>query len=248
MPNRVRIGHSLSGMLRGPLEACMARSEDVDSQPSRRRCSSRRLGHELRARCVIAGSAGRDRRAARHTVDPLKFPTRQLEPVEWSDLDGWASDDHARRLRGLPGQLRAVQPATSAARYARRSRLLLKDVCKRRCRGRRSRATRRARSSRRISGRCGSPSSAKRPGCSPAITSRSSTARAFRIREFHVPLYRRPRDLVVTGRSKPQGATSLPQPRPRDAAGSTTRRSSSPITTALAIEDGALDGQKLEIC
>ena len=44
--------------------------------------------------------------------------------------------------------------------------------------------------------RCASRSSARRKASSPATTSRSSRARAFPIREFNVPLYRRPRDLV----------------------------------------------------
>ena len=25
----------------------------------------------------------------------IKFPDTQYEPVNWADLDGWASDDHA---------------------------------------------------------------------------------------------------------------------------------------------------------
>src|SRR4051812_14544162 len=28
-------------------------------------------------------------------VDPLNAPETQLEPVKWTDLDGWADDDHA---------------------------------------------------------------------------------------------------------------------------------------------------------
>src|SRR5947209_8125092 len=27
--------------------------------------------------------------------EPLKLPDAQLEPVKWSDLDGWAADDHS---------------------------------------------------------------------------------------------------------------------------------------------------------
>ena len=30
-----------------------------------------------------------------HTVDPLNVPDTQLEPLAWSELDGWAADDHA---------------------------------------------------------------------------------------------------------------------------------------------------------
>src|SRR5262249_58465163 len=27
--------------------------------------------------------------------EPLRLPNSQLEPVDWSALDGWAADDHA---------------------------------------------------------------------------------------------------------------------------------------------------------
>ena len=61
---------------------------------------------------------------------------------------------------------------------------------------------RRAPSSRRISARCGSPSSASRRVSSPAISSRSCEGSRFPNPEFHVPLYRRPRDLVAAGHKR----------------------------------------------
>ena len=70
--------------------------------------------------CAGAGAG-----APRTDADPFTLPERQLEPVNWTDLDGWAADDHARRLRGLPDELPAVPRAPSASRdtrpvYARR--------------------------------------------------------------------------------------------------------------------------------
>src|SRR5439155_13706302 len=63
--------------------------------------------------------------------------------------------------------------------------------------------------------------------------------------EFHVPLYRRPRDLVVSGR-KP-GSEAFPNKGARIG-----RRNGKgqlvPYYDRAAIEAGALDGQKLEIC
>src|SRR5690242_4975110 len=32
--------------------------------------------------------------ATAQSVDPLNIPDTQLEPVKWSDLDGWVADDH----------------------------------------------------------------------------------------------------------------------------------------------------------
>ena len=78
------------------------------------------------------------------------------------------------------------------------------QVCRRAAGLRPLQAPRRAPSSRRISARCGFPRSARPPASSPAITSRSSRARAFPSPEFHVPLYRRPRDLMAAGH-KPGG-------------------------------------------
>src|SRR5262249_29206696 len=33
--------------------------------------------------------------ASLYAPDPLHVPDTQLEPVQWSDLDGWSADDHA---------------------------------------------------------------------------------------------------------------------------------------------------------
>ena len=32
--------------------------------------------------------------ASGQNIDPLNIPDTQLEPVKWSELDGWARDDH----------------------------------------------------------------------------------------------------------------------------------------------------------
>ena len=61
--------------------------------------------------------------------------------------------------------------------------------------------------------------------------------------EFTAPLYRRPGDLLVGGKKAPKSSF----PNRASSAASTARSRSSPITTALAIEDGALDGRELEI-
>jgi hypothetical protein len=35
---------------------------------------------------------------AARSEQPITFPDTQYEPVEWSDIDGWADDDHATAL------------------------------------------------------------------------------------------------------------------------------------------------------
>ena len=86
----------------------------------------------------------------------------------------------------------------------------------------RSTRTARANSSRTISGRCASASWATPTGFSPAITSRSSTARACRPANSRVPLYRRPPDLVRVGRRKRR---QFPQHAAASAAASAAARS-----------------------
>src|SRR6266853_1671867 len=62
--------------------------------------------------------------------------------------------------------------------------------------------------------------------------------------EFHWPLYRRPPDLLVNG--KKPGAAGVPN---RAAVGRlTANKQVQPYYDRLAIENGALDGQHLEIC
>ena len=63
--------------------------------------------------------------------------------------------------------------------------------------------------------------------------------------EFHVPIYRRPRDLVAAGHK--QGSTAFPN-KGGASAGRTEGNELVPYHDRGAIEAGALDGQKLEIC
>src|SRR5689334_10100158 len=50
-------------------------------------CTS--IGRVAIVAILIAGAG----RASAQTIDPLDIPDTQLEPLQWSDLDGWTADD-----------------------------------------------------------------------------------------------------------------------------------------------------------
>src|SRR5918992_6096232 len=67
---------------------------------------------------------------AARDVDPLQAPDTQLEPIDWSDIDGWADDDHAAAF----GTFRASCNPFLARRAAADSRPIhqaLREVCRR---------------------------------------------------------------------------------------------------------------------
>lgn len=49
----------------------------------------------FRAPVLCIGLAGAAKAGRGEAAEPLKFPDAQYKPVAWSDLDGWAKDDHA---------------------------------------------------------------------------------------------------------------------------------------------------------
>src|SRR5262245_42015778 len=63
-------------------------------------------------------------------VDPLRAPDTQLEPIQWSDIDGWANDDHAAAF----GAFRVSCNPFLARRASADSRPIhqaLREVCRR---------------------------------------------------------------------------------------------------------------------
>ena len=163
----------------------------------------------------------------------------------WSELDGWADDDHAAAFatfRASCNPFLARRPAADERPISQ----ALRDVCRRgRLPPQSTRTPRRRVSSKTISGRCASPSWVSAPACSPATTNRSSMARAFRIRNStRRSIAARP-IFWSTGRSPRKRA--LPQPS-AVIGRLNAKKKLEPYFDRGAIEDGALDGQKLEIC
>jgi membrane-bound lytic murein transglycosylase A len=137
----------------------------------------------------------------------LSIPNAALEPVGWGDLDGWTSDDHAVAFATFNASCRAIvravafraESATNHAADPQPVRTALEHVCIRAIKagGLESEAARRFFETNFV------PVRIRRLGDSAGFVtgyydpivdgSRMPT------REFTVPLYRRPRDLVAPG-------------------------------------------------
>jgi peptidoglycan lytic transglycosylase A len=175
---------------------------------------------------------------------PLKLADSQLEPVKWTELAGWTADDHLAAFA-------AYQTSCQALRKTRRTddrgeiHAALGNAC-RNAMGLRPRDAHTARSffeqnfqPVRIA-RLG-----EREGLLTGYFEPIVAGSRFPSPEFHVPVYRRPRDLVAAGYKS--GSVAFPNKGVRIG-----RRNENnelvPYHDRGAIEAGALDGQKLEIC
>jgi len=205
---------------------------------------SRRLRSLVQSAAVILVALSAAVPIAARDVDPLQAPDTQLEPVGWADVDGWADDDHAAAFdafRASCNPLLSRRPSQDK----RPIYLALREVC------------RRARSA----GALGQDKAKARAffednfrpvriaklgedtGLLTGYYEPIVDGSRFPSPEFSAPLYRRPRDLLVGGKKAPPG--SLPN---RASIGRlNAKKEVEPYHDRLAIEDGALDGQRLEI-
>jgi len=182
--------------------------------------------------------------SAGSTEEPLKLAGSQLEPIRWAELDGWSADDHLAAFTAYKASCQALRKLQRHDdRRPIQSGLL--NVCHT------------------ASGRSPQDSHAARiffeENFQPVRIARLGEVDGlvtgyfepivqgsrFPNPEFHVPVYRRPPDLVVAGR-KP-GPNAFPN---KGALISRRDRNGQlvPYYDRAAIEAGALDGQKLEIC
>jgi membrane-bound lytic murein transglycosylase A len=181
--------------------------------------------------------------SAASAEEPLKLADSQLEPIKWADLVGWKADDHLAAFA-------AYDTSCQALRKIQR--------------------TDRGQISKALSNVCRKAMGLRRPDLNTARTFFEQNFQPVRIArlgetqgfltgyyepivqgsrfpnpEFHVPLYRRPPDLVVAGHQP--GSNAFPNKSARIG-----RRNEQnqlvPYYDRGAIEAGALDGQKLEIC
>jgi membrane-bound lytic murein transglycosylase A len=182
--------------------------------------------------------------SAASAEEPLKLAGSQLEPIKWTELAGWSADDHIAAFSAYQASCQALRKIQRTDDH-RPIHGALVDVC------------------RKASGLVPQESQAARTffeeNFQPVRIARLGEVDGlltgyfepivqgsrFPNPEFHVPLYRRPRDLVVAGR-KP-GSNAFPnkgaQIGRRNGKGQLV-----PYYDRGAIEAGALDGQKLEIC
>jgi membrane-bound lytic murein transglycosylase A len=175
---------------------------------------------------------------------PLKFAGSQLEPVEWTELAGWSADDHLAAFA-------AYQTSCQALRKTRRTddggeiHAALGNAC-RNALGLRPRDAHTARSFfeqnfqpvriARLD---------EREGLLTGYFEPIVAGSRFPSPEFHVPVYRRPRDLVAAGYKS--GSVAFPNKGARIGRRNETGELV-PYHDRGAIEAGALDGQDLEIC
>src|ERR1700704_5730099 len=71
---------------------------------------------------LVGAAAGGD-------LERLKLTDSQIEPVQWADLDGWDTDDHAAAFSAFRASCTAI--ARQRAREERPMLAALKAACKR---------------------------------------------------------------------------------------------------------------------
>jgi membrane-bound lytic murein transglycosylase A len=223
---------------------CAFAITDADARRHGYSARSTALSVELRLRshnALGAREAGPATRPDSRTPAPLKIADAALEPLHWNDLVGWPADDHVRAFETFLASCRPLvrgQPDDNPVREN------LRFVC-RRALGARHLDEAGARSFfeanfvplriRKLGDAAGFLTGYYEP-----IVDGSR----FPTREFTVPLYRRPPDLVAAG------ATTVGGPFPNS--GRAFRKTADgdlvPYYDRGEIEDGALDGRHLEIC
>jgi membrane-bound lytic murein transglycosylase A len=177
---------------------------------------------------------------------PLIIPDTQYEPVEWSDLEGWTSDDHAAAFAAFLGSCRTLQ---NRRRQSSRDLSLIPAALKDICEDARAAIPLDEAGARKFFEEHFRPIRINRLGDSdgfltgyyePIIAgSRVPTG------QFTAPLYRRPPNLVPAGRRKLGDAFPSKGVLVGRRVG---RRKIVPYYDRGQIEDGALDGWHLEIC
>jgi membrane-bound lytic murein transglycosylase A len=177
-------------------------------------------------------------------AEPLKFPDTQYEPVAWSEIDGWANDDHGTAFAAFLASCRVIASQRTAQAPVKMVNAL-KSVCARANAAIPLEET----AARQFFEDNFRPLRISKLGDSdgfltgyfePIIEgSRVPTG------EFTAPLYRRPPNLTVSGRRKlgdmfPSKGVKVGR--------RVGRRKIVPYYDRGEIEDGALDGWHLEIC
>ena len=179
----------------------------------------------------------------------------QVEPIGWGDIDGWSKDDHAAAFAAF---LASCQPIARVAHPAGENRPMygaLHAVCRR--------ALREA--ALREAPREGAPRAPTDEAARKFFEQNFRPARVARLGDsagfltgyyepivegsrfptgiYHVPIYRRPPDLLPPAGASGNGFPNTGQSRRRNGAGELV-----PYHDRAEIEDGVLDGQHLEIC
>jgi membrane-bound lytic murein transglycosylase A len=186
---------------------------------------------------VIAAAHGQ-------TLDPLNNTDTQLEPITWADLDGWADDDQAAAFKAF--QI-SCKPFLARKRIAdpRPIAGALRRVCKRAAEAG-PLGTDKDKARAFFEDNFRAVRVAKLGESTGLVTGYFEPivdGSRFPNPEFYTPLYRRPRDLVVAD----QKPSKLQFPNRASVGRLNAKKQFEPYHDRGAIENGALDGQKLEI-
>ena len=200
----------------------------------------------LRLVVLLIGTLGMALTGHAQERAPIVFPNTQYEPVDWTDLEGWDSDDHAAAFAAFLTSCRTLDATHRHERDLTAIPSALRDICD---------LARQAvpldeDGARKFFEENFRPIHINKLGDSdgfltgyyePIISgSRVPTG------EFTAPLYRRPPNLAVSGWRR-LGKDSFPSKGVR-VGRRVGRRKIVPYYTRAEIEDGALDGWHLEIC
>jgi membrane-bound lytic murein transglycosylase A len=175
--------------------------------------------------------------------EPLRIPDAALEPAGWGDLDGWSGDDHASAFATFQASCRPIV-RSKPADDGKPVRSALLKVCTRAIKA----GPLKGAAARQFFEDNFLPIRIRKLGDAAGFLTGYYEpiveGSRFPTREFTVPLYRRPPDLVAAGATKPGG----PFPNTGRAFRRTPDGDLVPYYDRGEIEDGALDGQRLEIC
>jgi membrane-bound lytic murein transglycosylase len=195
-----------------------------------------------RTKAKVASRTVEPDKASVAAPGPLMLPDTQLEPMDWSALDGWATDDHAAAFATFLASCRPLIRTATPRGEARPVYFALKDVCRRALAGERL-----AREPARLFfERNFRPLRIARLGDSAGFLTGYYEpiveGSRFPTPVFKVPIYRRPGDLVPPLNSTGPGFPNRGQSLRRTSGGELV-----PYYDRGQILDGALDGQRLEI-
>jgi membrane-bound lytic murein transglycosylase A len=201
------------------------------------RCSHR-AGLVGGAALILLGIAGAARAEMR---DPMKLPDTQLEPIAWSEIDGWAEDNHDAAFATFLNSCRAILRSTQAQREARPVYGALYDACRKA-----------------VAAKPHKPGEARaffeqnfRPVRIAPLGETDGFLTGYyepivegtrkESNGFDYPLYRKPPNLLPGGRMAVITAAVHGKKKAR-------RRKLVPFHDRASIDDGVLAGRNLEIC
>jgi membrane-bound lytic murein transglycosylase A len=182
--------------------------------------------------------------SAASAEQPLKLADSQLEPVKWTELAGWTADDHLAAFAAYQTSCQALRKKRRTEDHGRIYGALW-NICRKAI----GLWPRDADTARIFFEQNFQPVRIARLGeVQGLLTGYFEPIVAgsrFPNPEFHVPLYRRPRDLVAAGHKL--GSDAFPN-KGAQIGRRNEKNQLVPYHDRGAIEAGALDGQKLEIC